>query len=141
MFIIPAWALSIASRYGDRGNIEKASQRGVRLRGTPDISLTNLDTVSEYVDLYAYFGYELRHYYQYHGLFFLVSDDKETLSMINADFKGLSLNETVLALGVTVCLCCPPHIDVRIGVGAISRCNAANTSCLNKEGPRLKDVN
>jgi len=84
MFIIPAYALSIASRYGDHGNVEKASQRGVRLRGITDISYANLDTVREYADLYADFGYELRNYYQYHGLFFLVSDGKENLSMINA---------------------------------------------------------
>jgi hypothetical protein len=138
MFIIPAYALPIASRYGDHGNIEKASQRGVRLRGITDISHANLDTVREYVDLYADFGYELRHYYQYHGLFFLVSDGKESLSMINADVKGLSLNETVVALGVTVFLCCPPHIDVRIRVGAISRCNAANTRVVKRRGPPIE---
>jgi hypothetical protein len=61
-------------------------------------SHANFDTVREYVLLYADFGYELHHYYQYHGLFFLVSDSKESLSMVNADVKGLSPNETVMAL-------------------------------------------
>ena len=100
IFIIPAYALPIASKHGDHGNIEKASQRGVRVRGITDISYANLDTVREYADLYSDFDYELRHYYQYRGIYFAVVDGKTCVSAINVYIDRLSLDTPITMLWI-----------------------------------------
>jgi len=97
-FVLPAYALQIASTYGDHTIVTKVCERGVLVRGITNISRQYLDIGREYADLYRSCGYELRHFEKYRGMYFIVRDKKECVSAINIDITRHSLDESISML-------------------------------------------
>jgi hypothetical protein len=55
-----------------------------------------IDLVQELLDI----GYNVRHYSEYRGIFFVVGDGNKSLSALNVDIGRFSLDEPITMLGL-----------------------------------------
>jgi len=96
LFVFPQELAIFASLYGINEESKKFIERGGRIRCILDISNSMIDLVQELLDI----GYNVRHYSEYRGIFFVVGDGNKSLSALNVNIGSFSLDEPITMLWI-----------------------------------------
>jgi hypothetical protein len=94
LVVVPDIMFVIASLYGMNEVFKEFIDRGGKMRAISDISYPMIELVQQVLDI----GEDIRHYDEYKGIIFAVFDRKTSISAINVDIKGVSLDEPISAL-------------------------------------------
>ena len=84
----------LASQLGLVENTKMFIERGGRVRGIADFSYPYIKEIQQRLGT----GADVRYFPQYQGIFMLVGDRKESISSMNVDVEGLSIDTPVVAL-------------------------------------------
>jgi sugar-specific transcriptional regulator TrmB len=96
LFIVPQEMVAFASLYGMSEASKEFIRRGGMARCIIDVSHSMIELTRELLDI----GYDVRHYDEYHGIYFVVGDRKQCMSALNVDIGTESLDEPVTVLWI-----------------------------------------
>jgi len=94
IYVVPAEMLVITELFGIGGQAKKVIEQGGSVRGICDIRYGDIVPAQAHVDR----GEDLRHCYNYGGVYFAVVDSRHCVSAINVAIKRISLNEPISLL-------------------------------------------
>ncbi len=96
LFVVPQEMVAFASLYGISEASKEFIKRGGTARCIVDVSHSMIELTRELLDI----GYDVRHYDEYHGIYFVVGDKKQCMNALNVDIGTLSLDEPVTVLWI-----------------------------------------
>ncbi|MDD1720902.1 MAG: hypothetical protein LUP95_02845 [Euryarchaeota archaeon] len=94
LWVAPTLALVFASTFGANPTVQELVERGGHSRGVTDVVYSGIPSVQEVLDI----GVDVRHFDNYHGLYYGVFDRKHCVSGINLDVKHVRLDEPATML-------------------------------------------
>ncbi|MGZ4926485.1 MAG: hypothetical protein ACXV4B_08555, partial [Halobacteriota archaeon] len=94
LMVVPQELVTISSLFGVTQEVGKFIERGGSARGVTDFSYPGIELMQEMLKI----GEDWRHFDQYRGLSFIVTDRKTSLTSINLDIRRISLNERIAVL-------------------------------------------
>jgi sugar-specific transcriptional regulator TrmB len=94
LMAVPQKLVTIASLFGVTQEVGKFVARGGGVRGVTDFSYPGIEQMQKLLEI----GEDWRHFNQYRGISFIVTDRKTSLTSINLDIRRISLNERIAVL-------------------------------------------
>ena len=94
VYLAPPSVLVLASQLGLNEEARIFVQNGGRVRGIVDFSDLYIEVIRKSLGG----GENVRYFRQYKGIFMLVGDAKESISSVNVDAEGLSMDTPITAL-------------------------------------------
>ncbi len=94
VYIYPPSLLILASQFGLAEKTKAFIERGGRVQGIADFSYPYIKEVKQRLNA----GADVRYFPQYQGTFMLVGDRRESISSMNIDAEGLSIDTPIVAL-------------------------------------------
>ena len=86
LFVVPKEMVAFASLYGISEASKKFIERGGTAKCIIDVSHSMIELTRELLDS----GYDVRHYDEYHGIYFVLGDRKQCMSALNVNIGSLS---------------------------------------------------
>jgi sugar-specific transcriptional regulator TrmB len=94
LMVVPQQLVTIARLFGVTQEVGKFIARGGSVRGVTDFSYPGVELMQDLLNI----GEDWRHFDQYRGISFIVTDRKTSLTSINLDIQRISLNERIAVL-------------------------------------------